>query len=215
MNSTYTQSDLSQSLSSRALVALLVTGILFGVLPFLHIAPNPFAPPSAIAPDIVHDTPPEFIVEAPPEDPPEKKKPEVEDVQEPVDPIVLEKILNGGLKPGTGSITVDYDFRNVINTDGIADIFELPDLDRQPRSIFQVEPNYPYTEKQAKIAGWVVLEWIITERGGVTNVRVVKSSHRAFEQPAIDSILKSKWEPGEVANKPVNTRVRQKITFNP
>ena len=194
---------------------MVVTGLLFGVLPFLHIVPNPLASPPATAPTIVPDTPPEFIVETPPEDPPEKKKPEIEDVQKPVDPIVLEKLINNGLRPGTGVIDAYYDFSNAITTAGIGDLFDPPDLDRQPRPIFQVQPNYPYSEKQAKIAGWVVLEWIITERGSVSNVRVVKSSHRAFEQPAIDSILKSKWEPGEVGNRRVNTRVQQKITFNP
>ncbi|MGY8845704.1 MAG: TonB family protein [Gammaproteobacteria bacterium] len=62
--------------------------------------------------------------------------------------------------------------------------------------------------------GWVIIEWIISETGRVMRSRVIQSSHREFQQPALDSISSSKWKPGEISGKAANSRVRQNITFS-
>ncbi len=93
--------------------------------------------------------------------------------------------------------------------------YELKDLDTHPKPLHQVQPKYPYELKKQGIAGWVKLEWVIDSQGNVVRPKVLESSLRDFEQPAIQSILESKWHPGTKAGKAVSVRVRQRMDFQP
>ncbi len=94
-------------------------------------------------------------------------------------------------------------------------VYDLKELDTMPEATYQVKPKYPPELKKAKVAGWVVVEWIITDRGGVESVRAVDSSQEAFEKSATTAISKSKWKPGEVDGRAVKARVRQKLEYKP
>lgn len=91
-------------------------------------------------------------------------------------------------------------------------IYNLKDLDTNPKATFQVKPEYPDELHNSGTEGYVVVEWVIS-RDGVEPV-VKKSSHTAFEQPAIDSISASRWEPGMIDGKPVNVLVGQRLNFD-
>ena len=100
------------------------------------------------------------------------KKPELE---RPLQKIPIEELPNL-FRPGTGTgtIVLDGDLSKFIKSDPAEEVFEMSDLDRVPKAVFQVEPLHPYALKQSKINGWVLLEWIITDRGYVKNVRVIQ-----------------------------------------
>jgi len=196
-------------------LSLTLTGSIFALLPILHILPDFWKPDPGINTDsVVKEIPPVVIEpEVKPPEPKEKlKAPEMERELQKIDLRQLEVLLN---TTGDGSSYLDIgDPAQIFMPAKFEDLYDLSDLDRKPKALFQVEPVFPYNLKNQRIEGWVILEWIITSSGRVTQVKAIQYSHREFVQPAIDSISKSKWEPGEVSKEPVNTRVRQKISFN-
>jgi len=169
----------------------------------IQVADNAEPPP----PPPPEDQPP------PPEPEDEQEKPEMEEPPPPMTLAQLELALN----PGAGNASGDFGFGD-FNTgiDALADmqIFDLQDLDKQPRALFQTKPVYPYSMKQAQIQGWVIVEWIIDSEGRVLRPRAMKSSHREFESPAVESIQRSKWQPGRKDGEDVAVRVRQRIEFS-
>lgn len=62
--------------------------------------------------------------------------------------------------------------------------------------------------------GAVVVEFIITTSGDVVEARVVRSTHREFENAAVRAVRKWKFAPGEKDGRKVNTRVEQVVEFS-
>jgi len=216
MSATYTQSTHNGSIIGRGGLAFLFNAAIFALIPILQILPNlmtGFIDPtlSNTAKEIAP-----IVIEPIPDRPEEKEKQEKPKLEKPTPKLTIHELANL-LNPRMGGVRSSS---IAVNIDGLVDsvddlaIFELSDLDRKPHALFQTEPVYPYSLKQQKIEGWVIIEWIITDAGRVTRPRVIQSSHREFQQPAIDSISSSKWKPGEISGKAVNSRVRQKITFS-
>ncbi len=215
MSTTYTQLRPIESRAIQLTLATILTVSIFAILPLLHIIPKFWVEGSPTNPvEIAVDQPP-VVIEPIPEPIKDKEKPEkpvIERELRKIDLKQLEILINAG--PGDGThIDIGVPAAYIID-DKIDDLFVYDQLDKKPKALFQIEPVFPYSLKQQNIEGWVTIEWIITDRGQVRGVKVIQSSHREFQQPAIDSILKSKWVPGEISNKPVNTKVSQKITFN-
>jgi len=100
-------------------------------------------------------------------------------------------------------------------SNNLGQIFNLSDLDQQPdvRGI-RAEPVYPTEMKRQGVSGNVVLEFIVDSNGDVREPQAVSSSHREFESPAIQAVLKWKFRPGKKGGKNVNTRMRIPIEFN-
>ena len=217
MSTNYKSSNQDGNLFANGTLGLIFTAAIFIVLPAMHIlgqiSLNTREVVTMDASEAPPPPPPEDLP-PPPEENEELEKPEVE---EPPPPMTLSQ-LEMALNPGSGNAMGDFgfgDFDSGIDALGDMEIFDLRDVDKLPRALFQVEPNYPYSLKQAKISGWVQLEWIIDENGKVLKPRVVKSSHREFNQPAIESIMRSNWSPARKGGKAVNVRVTQRMDFNP
>lgn len=86
--------------------------------------------------------------------------------------------------------------------------------DQPPKPIKLEPPRYPADLRRAGLIGEVKLRFIITTEGKVTDPFVVESNNPAFERPAIDALLKWKFEPARKGGRPVNTRIQQVIHFN-
>lgn len=83
-----------------------------------------------------------------------------------------------------------------------------------PKLISSVHPFYPFALKKKGITGQVTVQFIVDVKGNVKNPVVVQSSHREFEAPAIQAILKWKFKPGTRNGKPVATRMSMPFHFN-
>ena len=95
-------------------------------------------------------------------------------------------------------------------------VYNPSDLDQQPgiRSM-KTPPVYPIAMKRQGISGEVLLEFVVDARGNVHDVTVVKSTHKEFEQPAIDAISQAKFSPGKIHGKAVSALVQKyPISFN-
>ena len=97
---------------------------------------------------------------------------------------------------------------------GIKDLFDINNLDQRPVARIQNPPQYPYEMSRAGISGEVAVEFIISSNGDVVDTRVMRSSHREFEVPAMMAVSKWKFKPGRKGGRAVSTRASQLIEFN-
>jgi len=92
-------------------------------------------------------------------------------------------------------------------------IFDVSQLDRQPTTIFQPPPKFPYELRKEFAEAEVVVGFIITTKGEVVNPYVISSDNRRFEEAALQGVLKWKFRPGMKSGRPVNTRTQISIHF--
>ena len=95
----------------------------------------------------------------------------------------------------------------------IKDLFNISELDRIPEAIVQTPPTFPYSLKEESPSARVRLGFIVSSKGDVIMPYVISSTHRGFERPALDAVLKWKFKPGMRGGRKVNTRVEQPIDF--
>lgn len=87
-------------------------------------------------------------------------------------------------------------------------------LDPGPRPLTDIEPDYP--DMKYLREGVVVLRLLISEKGGVDNVAVVRAEPRGiFEQAAIEAFSKARFSPGLAAGTPVKSQITVEVQFMP
>jgi protein TonB len=119
-----------------------------------------------------------------------------------------------GMQAAKGAINIPVNPPGANFGRGIKDLFDINNLDQKPVGRVQNPPQYPYEMSRAGISGEVVVEFIINANGDVVDTRVIRSSHREFEVPAMQAVQKWKFKPGRKSGKNVSTRVSQLIEFN-
>jgi protein TonB len=97
--------------------------------------------------------------------------------------------------------------------DGLEKAFSLAEIDQKPRPIYQAAPVYPAGKRASEVVVSVV--FVVDTTGKVTNPRVEKSTHPAFEKPALDAIKQWKFEPAIKAGQRVSCKMRVPIRFQP
>jgi len=135
----------------------------------------------------------------------------------------IEAALNGQLGSGDFADSVSFTSGGRIGGTGKAggndveleNAFSLAEIDQKPRAIFQAAPLFPNEMRNKKIEGVVTLIFVVDPTGKVTNPRIEKSSHPAFEKPALDAVKQWKFEPGVKAGKRVGCKMRVPIRFQP
>lgn len=191
-------------------IAILASAFLFLVLPILHIlnqpdttTPTREADTTSLAPPMLLDPP------KPPIDKKEKlKEPEIDLPPPPVMVIPIDAYLN----PKSNGIYIDSTIAQISDTASTEIAHILSELDSPPRALISISPNYPYAMKG--INGRVTVEFIIQSDGRASRARVLESSHREFNTPALEAVMKSKWKAGQIDGEDVNTIVRLPIIFN-
>lgn len=93
--------------------------------------------------------------------------------------------------------------------------FNLDEIDQKPRVVFQAAPLYPSEVRSKKLDGVVTLIFIVDAAGKVTSPRVEKSSHPAFEKPALEALRQWKFEPAIRGGQRVSCKMRIPIRFQP
>ena len=94
------------------------------------------------------------------------------------------------------------------------DVLSAPyDTDIIP--LVRVQPMYPPSAAQQRIEGWVILEFTVTQSGGIKNPKVVDFyPSDIFNQAALQAIRKWKYKPRIVKGKKISSRgVQIKLTF--
>lgn len=217
MSSNYAPSDQNGSFALNAFFALLVTLALFAVMPLMQYLENATKRPPNLAVDDASVQPPPPPPEDQPPPPEEEEKKKEPELKEPPPPMTLSQ-LEMALNPGEGDAVGDFGFgdfgKDIDALEGMQ-IFNLSDVDKKPSYLVFSKPVYPYSLQQSKTRGSVTVEFVLTPDGKVHRPRAIKSTHREFEQPAIDAVMRSTWEPARKDGKPVACRVRMPLQFTP
>ncbi len=112
---------------------------------------------------------------------------------------------SGGRIGGTG--------RAGAGDDKVEDAFSLDEIDQKPRAIFQASPLYPSELRGKKLEGVVTLIFVVDASGRVTNPKVEKSTHPAFEKPALEALKQWKFEAAVKGGQRVGCKMRVPIRF--
>jgi len=91
--------------------------------------------------------------------------------------------------------------------------FSVAEIDQKPRATVQANPVYPPEMRHRKVEGVVTILFVCDANGKVVNPIVEKSSHPAFEKPALDAVKQWRFEPGIKAGKRVACKMRVPIRF--
>ncbi|HZN38657.1 MAG TPA: TonB family protein [Planctomycetota bacterium] len=91
--------------------------------------------------------------------------------------------------------------------------FSLADLDQKPRAAYQAEPIFPKEMRGKKVEGVVSVIFVVDATGKVADPRAEKSTHPAFDKPAIDAVKQWRFEPGVKGGKRVPCKMRVSIRF--
>ena len=97
---------------------------------------------------------------------------------------------------------------------GLGQIFDIPQLDQIPVARIQQQPMYPYEMRRAGITGEVNIGFIVDTNGDVRDAYVIDSTHREFEESALQAVSHWKFRPGRRDGHTVNTRMSVPIIFN-
>jgi TonB family protein len=110
--------------------------------------------------------------------------------------------IGGMAKPGA----VDEKLENA---------FTMAEIDQKPRAVYQAQPMFPAEMRGKKVEGVVSLIFVVDATGKVQSPKVEKSSHPAFEKPALDAIRQWKFEPGLKGGQRVECKMRVPMRFQP
>lgn len=94
------------------------------------------------------------------------------------------------------------------------EVFSIGNLDQSPRVVFQPAPQYPPELKKKKIQGTVYVLFIVDQDGKARDPKIQKTDNPAFDTPAMNAVKKWRFEPGKVAGRAVQFRMRVPITFS-
>jgi len=84
-----------------------------------------------------------------------------------------------------------------------------------PRPVTRVEPRYPMEAKVKGIYGVVIIEATISEKGDVTEARILKDLPEGLGQAAADAVRQWKFEPAMQEGKPVPVVFNLTVNFKP
>lgn len=87
-------------------------------------------------------------------------------------------------------------------------------FDEPPVPIRTVAPDYPPALRREGVSGMVSVAITVDEKGNVTDARVERSSHEAFEKPAIDAVSRWRFKPATKDGAPVAVNVVVPVRFN-
>ena len=91
--------------------------------------------------------------------------------------------------------------------------FELSDVDREPRPLVRIPPQFPPKLLLNRVSGRVDLLIVIDEEGRVTDYEVLRFTHDEFKREVIRVIRQWKFSPAIKDGKPVAVRKIQPFYF--
>lgn len=73
----------------------------------------------------------------------------------------------------------------------------------EPRVVYRSEPSYSEEARQARVDGTVALSIVVSPKGNVAEVKVVKSAGYGLDEKAVEAVRAWKFEPGRKDGIPV------------
>ena len=159
----------------------------------------------------------------PPPPPPEPPPPEDQKVDEPppemqqqIQQLSLAQLdiaLNLGVGDAMGGAFAFEGFGDQPDALSELQIFDISDLDKAPGRVKTVPPIYPPDLRRARVQGSVTLLIIIDPTGRPKVERVIESTTRDFEAPAVLAAEQCLFEPPTKNGVAVRARYRMQVPF--
>jgi protein TonB len=92
-------------------------------------------------------------------------------------------------------------------------IYRESQLDKVPRALVQIPPDYPAALKHDNVTGVVLIEFDVDVKGRVVGARVRESTRHAFDEPTVCAVLQWRFEPGICQGRPVPFRMMVPVDF--
>jgi protein TonB len=171
-------------------------------------APPPPAPPPENVVVSANPPPQGFQVITPPDNIPTEIPPV--NLNERFDPKDFTgKGVEGGIATGvvggTGPVPIE------------GEVFLAAEVDETPQAADPAacQPKYPPVMQSAGIPGKVVMQFVVNTDGHVdpSTFKVVSTTHKAFEDPAREAMLKCSFKPGKSRGQAVRVLVQQALSF--
>jgi len=107
-----------------------------------------------------------------------------------------------GVQGGTGPVST-------------TETFVEAEVDDPVRPINIPRPKYPPVLQQAGIAGSVDVQYVVDTTGKAepSSFKVLRSTNKAFEDPARDAIMAGTFKPARIRGQAVRQLVQQRISF--
>ncbi|MCH6256361.1 TonB family protein [Puniceicoccaceae bacterium K14] len=208
---TYQVDVTKQNRSLSFSLSVFATALIFAGVPYFHYINKPVITRPTTHPGNTTIAPPKPLDLPEPPKPVDQKTEDPKLETPPIDvPIFDLDYLN--LKPGTGPKVNYNDLKEVPQSITGIVAHLLKNLDRKPKALVTISPVYPYSMK--RIDGKVIIEFIIQANGRPTQAKVVSTSHREFNISALEAVMKSKWQPGQIDGVDVATIVQLPVIFN-
>jgi protein TonB len=111
--------------------------------------------------------------------------------------------IAGGVVGGTGPVPTS------------GEVFTQAEVDQIPIVVSSPTPRYPPIMQSAGIPGQVDMQFVVDTSGHVeeSSFKVIKSTHKAFEEPAREALMKTVFKPGKSRGHAVRVLVQQRMTF--
>ncbi|MBT6659811.1 MAG: energy transducer TonB [Verrucomicrobia bacterium] len=189
---------------------LLISLLLFLILPFTQKLSGS-NPKNLLLKVDVSLPPPPPPPPPPPEEEEEEEKPELQEEQQMLTLSQLELALN----PGAGGVGIYAGLNPKVSTDAIAEmkIFDLSEVDREPRPLVRIPPQYPPKLLLNRVSGRVDLLIVIDEEGRVTDYQVRRFTHNEFKREVTRVIRQWKFSPAMKDGRKVAVRKVQPFYF--
>ena len=181
---------------------LLISLLLFLILPFTQKLSGSNPKNLLLKVDVSLPPPPEEE---------EEEKPELQEEQQMLTLSQLELALN----PGAGGVGIYAGLNPKVSTDAIAEmkIFDLSEVDREPRPLVRIPPQYPPKLLLNRVSGRVDLLIVIDEEGRVTDHQVRRFTHNEFKREVTRVIRQWKFSPAMKDGRKVTVRKIQPFYF--
>ncbi len=88
-----------------------------------------------------------------------------------------------------------------------ATVYDLTVVDKAPTPKKRIKPDYPSSLKKRATPAEITIRFIVTTEGQVTDINIVKFNDPDMVDPVYVAYEEARFEPGQKAGKPVNTRV--------
>ena len=188
---------------------ILISLLLFLILPFTQKLSG--SNPKNLLTRVDVSLPPPPPPPPPPEEEEEEEKPELQEEQQLLNLNQLELALN----PGAGGVGIYAGLNPKVGTDAIAEmkIFDLSEVDREPRPLVRIPPQYPPQLLLNRIKGRVDVLIVIDEEGRVTDYKVRNFTHDQFKREVTRVIRRWKFSPAIKDGRAVAVRKIQPFFF--
>ena len=96
-------------------------------------------------------------------------------------------------------------------------VFLAAEVDETPQveNAVACQPKFPAVMQSAGIPGKVIMQFVVNTDGKIdpSTLKIVSSTHKAFEDPAKDALGRCTFKPGKSRGQPVRVLVQQAMSF--